>query len=151
MSRYYELTLIIKPDIDDAGATALMERVSGFITAEGGKILKSIPWGMRRLTYPIRKFRDGRYVFNLLELDAKSVARIESRLKLAEDIIRFLFIRADDDLDVSRLLEAPPVAEAENVVVDAPEPIASVDAGEPAPVTPVDAVEPAPSESPATA
>lgn len=133
MSRYYELTLIIKPDIDDAGATALMERVSGFITAEGGKILKSTPWGMRRLMYPIRKFRDGRYVFNLLELDAKSVNRIESRLKLTEDIIRYLFIRADDDLDVSRLLDTPPVAEAETMAVAAPDAIAPVDAGEPAP------------------
>jgi small subunit ribosomal protein S6 len=127
MSRYYELTLIIKPDIDDAGAAALMERVSGFITAEGGKILKSTPWGVRRLMYPIRKFRDGRYVFNLLELDAKSVTPIENRLKLAEDIIRFLFIRADDDLDVSRLMEAPPLAEAEAAS------LAAVDAGEPAP------------------
>ena len=140
MSRYYELTLIIKPDVDDAGAAALMERISGFITAEGGKILKSTPWGMRRLMYPIRKFRDGRYVFNLLELDAKSVTRIENRLKLMEDVIRFLFIRADDDLDVSRLLETPPVAEAETVAAGAPELTAPVDAGEPAP-----------SESPAAA
>ncbi len=133
MSRYYELTLIIKPDVDDAGAAALMERISGFITAEGGKILKSVPWGMRRLMYPIRKFRDGRYVFNLLELDAKSVTRIENRLKLMEDVIRFLFIRADDDLDVSRLLETPPVAEAETVAAGAMELTAPVDAGEPAP------------------
>lgn len=132
MSRYYELTLIIKPDIDDAGAAALMERVSGFITAEGGKILKSTSWGMRRLMYPIRKFRDGRYVFNLLELDANSVARIESRLKLAEDIIRFLFIRADDDLDVSRLMEAPAVAEAESALAEEAASVAAVEADEPA-------------------
>ncbi|MGQ9814120.1 MAG: 30S ribosomal protein S6 [Candidatus Roseilinea sp.] len=131
MSRYYELTLIIKPDIDDAGATALMERVSGFITAEGGKILKSTSWGVRRLMYPIRKFRDGRYVFNLLELDANSVARIENRLKLTEDIIRFLFIRADDDLDVSRLLEAPAVAEVETAVAAPSESDALMSAGEP--------------------
>ncbi|MGQ9903479.1 MAG: 30S ribosomal protein S6 [Anaerolineae bacterium] len=131
MSRYYELTLIIKPDIDDAGATALMERVSGFITAEGGKILKSTSWGVRRLMYPIRKFRDGRYVFNLLELDANSVARIENRLKLTEDIIRFLFIRADDDLDVSRLLEAPAVAEVETAAAAPSESDALMSAGEP--------------------
>lgn len=144
MSRYYELTLIIKPDIDDAGADAVMERVSGFITSEGGRILKSTSWGMRRLMYPIRKFRDGRYVFNLLELDAKSVARVENRLKLTEDIIRYLFVRADDDLDVSRLMEAPPAAESESAPAGAPvaeaEPIAGADAGQPAA-----------SESPATA
>lgn len=136
MSRYYELTLIIKPDIDDAGADAVMERVSGFITSEGGRILKSTSWGMRRLMYPIRKFRDGRYVFNLLELDAKSVARVENRLKLTEDIIRYLFVRADDDLDVSQLMEESPVAGAESAPESAPaaetESVAGASAGEPA-------------------
>ncbi len=135
MSRYYELTFIIKPDVDDAGATALMQRVSEFITAEGGKILKSTSWGMRRLMYPIRKFRDGRYVFNVLELEPHSIARIESRLKLTEDIIRFLLIRADDDLDVTRLLETPAVAETESKTEteSESESVVAVDAGEPVP------------------
>ncbi|MCS7059862.1 MAG: 30S ribosomal protein S6 [Anaerolineae bacterium] len=114
MSRYYELTIIIKPDIDEAATGALVERVAGFVAAEGGKVLKTTSWGMRRLMYPIRKYREGRYVFSVLDLEAKAVSRLESRLKLMEDVIRFLLIRADDDLDVARLLEteSQPVAEA---------------------------------------
>ena len=120
MSRYYELTLIIKPEIDDAAAATVVEKITSFIAGEGGKVLKTNQWGMRRLMYPIRKFRDGRYVFNLLELDPNSVARIENRLKLTEDVIRFLFIRADDDLDVSRLTEANPDAQAQGETQAAP-------------------------------
>lgn len=106
MMRYYELTYIVKPDIDDANLAALAEKVAGFVAAEEGKVLKTTQWGMRRLMYPIRKYRDGRYVFNLLEMTPDGISRMETRLKLTEDIIRYLLIRADDDLDISKLIAA---------------------------------------------
>jgi small subunit ribosomal protein S6 len=134
MSRYYELTFIAKPDIEEANLNTLMEKVTGFVTSEGGKILKVNHWGVRRLMYPIRKYRDGRYVFMWLELGPAMVARIEGRLKLTEDIIRYLLIRADDDLDISKIVAAPAEAEAAPLP-PAPE---SAPAPEPAPEPPVE-------------
>lgn len=112
MTRNYELTLIVKPDVDATNLATLLERVKDLITAEGGVIAKVDQWGMRRLMYPIRKYREGQYIYTLLHLEASSIARIESRLRLNEDIIRYLLIRADDDLPaVAEPAAAEPQAE----------------------------------------
>lgn len=94
--RTYELTYIAKPDLDAASLAALIERVNGFVAAEDGTVLKTDRWGLRSLSYPIRKYREGHYVFTLVALKANALARIEQRLRLTEDIIRYLLVRADD-------------------------------------------------------
>lgn len=113
MTRNYELTFIVKPDTDATNLAILLEKVKDTITAEGGIIVKVDQWGLRRLMYPIRKYREGQYVFELVQLEGNSVAKIETRLRLMEDIIRYLFIRADDNLPEppAPAAEAAPVAE----------------------------------------
>ncbi len=112
MTRTYELTFIVKPDIDATTLTGVIEKVKEIITAEGGSVTKIDQWGLRRLMYPIRKYREGNYVFALVELLAPSIVRIENRLRLTEDVIRYLLIRADE-----KAVVAAPVAE-QPVVAD---------------------------------
>lgn len=114
--RDYELTFIGRPDLDPVNMTALIEKVSGYVTAEGGIIKRVDAWGMRRLTYPIKKLREGQYVFMPIQLEGSSVARVEQRLKLVEDCIRYLLVSAEED-----------AAPAPAVVADAPaaEPVAA--------------------------
>ena len=107
MTRSYELTFIVKPDVDANNFSALLEKVKDIITAEGGSITRLDQWGMRRLMYPIRKYREGQYVFALTQLEALSIPRIENRLRLTEDIIRYLLIRADENAPVAAPAEEP--------------------------------------------
>jgi small subunit ribosomal protein S6 len=113
VTRNYELTFIVKPDTDATNLANLLEKVKDTITAEGGSIIKVDQWGLRRLMYPIRKYREGQYVFELVQLEANSVSKVEARLRLMEDIVRYLFIRADDELPAppAPAEEAAPVAE----------------------------------------
>lgn len=94
--RKYELTYIVKPDLDAGALAALIERVNGFVAAEGGVVSMTTQWGLRPLSYPIRKHREGFYVFSVIELQASGLARLDQRLRLTEDIIRYLLVRADD-------------------------------------------------------
>ena len=94
--RDYELTYIIKPDVDATNVHAIIERINGFITAEGGSITKLDQWGIRRLSYPINKYREGQYVFILTKLDAAAVIKIESRLRIQEDLLRYLMVKAEE-------------------------------------------------------
>jgi small subunit ribosomal protein S6 len=122
VSRNYELTFIVKPDLDAANTASLLEKVKELLTSEGGTIIRLDQWGMRRLMYPIRKYREGQYVFILAKLEAPTIIRIEARLRLNEDIIRYLFIRADDDLPPPVAVEEPAV---EAVATEA-QPVAEV-------------------------
>ena len=131
MTRSYELTFIVKPDVDAANFAALLEKIKEIITAEGGSITRLDQWGMRRLMYPIRKYREGQYVFVLAELEALSIGRIENRLRLIEDIIRYLLIRAEETAPVAAAAVEP---QAEAATPEAPstaEPEATIETAAP--------------------
>jgi small subunit ribosomal protein S6 len=93
--RNYELTYILKPDIDSTTKTAAMEKISDMITADGGSVLKTTEWGLRKLGYPIRKFKEGQYIHLLCHLDPAAVKRLDGRLRLNDDVIRHLTVQEE--------------------------------------------------------
>jgi small subunit ribosomal protein S6 len=94
--RDYEFTFIIHPDIEDEGIPSVVEMVTQFITDGGGQVTNADHWGRRRLAYPIRKQHEGYYVLLQIQMDPKSLNELERRLKLREEIIRYLLVRADN-------------------------------------------------------
>lgn len=108
--REYELTYIIKPDIDAAAVAAVVEKINGFIASENGTLVKTDAWGMRKLTYAIRRYREGQYFFNIIKLPEDAPARLENRIKLTEDVIRHLLVIAEP-LKTPRSALAPPPVE----------------------------------------
>jgi small subunit ribosomal protein S6 len=59
--RSYEMMLIARPDLDDAGNQALLDRVSSLVTGNGGAIEKMEPSKKQRLAYEINDLREGIY------------------------------------------------------------------------------------------
>jgi small subunit ribosomal protein S6 len=96
MKREYELTFVIRPDMDDEGFAAVREKVAGYVQTVGGEITNTSPWGRRRLAYPIRRFVEGYYVFMLLQLETNALPELERNMRLNEDVIRHLAIRKDE-------------------------------------------------------
>jgi len=94
--RNYEFTFIAHPDVEDEGLTGVTEKVSQFITEGGGQITNVNHWGRRRLAYPIQKQKEGYYVLMQVQLDPKSLGELERKLKLTEEIIRNMLVRAED-------------------------------------------------------
>ncbi len=80
------------------------EAVAGYVTAAGGRILRSSnesPWGRRRLAYPIRHnstdLRDGIYTLYHFEIEPNRIEDIERELRLNERIIRHLLLVLDSE------------------------------------------------------
>ncbi|MGA9347668.1 MAG: 30S ribosomal protein S6 [Anaerolineae bacterium] len=94
--RNYEFTFIVHPDVEDEGIADTTEKVSQFIAAGGGQVTNVGHWGRRRLAYPIQRQREGYYVLMQVQLDPKSLGELERNLKLTEEIIRYLLVRATD-------------------------------------------------------
>ena len=63
--RTYEVMYIIKASLEEEKRTALIETISGIITKEGGKIVKTDEWGMRDFAYEIDDMTKGYYVVTL--------------------------------------------------------------------------------------
>ena len=96
--RQYELIYVIAPDVDDAGVAELHARVEGIVTEGGGQIDKTDNWGRRRLAYEIDRHREGTYVLELFTGSGAIVAELDRRLKVADNVLRFLIVRVDEDL-----------------------------------------------------
>jgi small subunit ribosomal protein S6 len=95
--RLYELGLILRVDKTEDELADLVEAIKGWITGQEGKIVKEDVKGRRRLAYPIAKQRDGYYIFYEIEMPTSAPAVIERNLNISEDVLRFLFIRRDEE------------------------------------------------------
>ncbi|HRV92491.1 MAG TPA: 30S ribosomal protein S6 [Anaerolineae bacterium] len=93
--RNYELAFIISPNVDDEGATNVIEKVSGFVKAIDGEVASVDVWGRRPLAYPINNHREGTYVRLETKMSPSSIGQLERNLKLSEEVIRYLLINAD--------------------------------------------------------
>lgn len=93
--REYELTYIVRPDIEDEAVANIAARVEQVITSNGGRVLKTDMWGKRRLAYPLRRYTEGYYIFLRTELTDQAIREVERSIKLSEDILRHLLVRAE--------------------------------------------------------
>ena len=92
----YELGVVVRAGLEDEAFAAEMERVSGLITRFGGTVDKIDEWGRRRLAYPINKLIEGVYTFITFTSEPSAPAEIEGRLRIMENVLRFLIIRLDE-------------------------------------------------------
>lgn len=101
----YEHVLIARQDISPAQAEALNEELKVLLESLGGHILKIEYWGLRNLTYRIKKNRKGHYSLLAIDAPAEAVKEMERQLSLNEDILRFMTIKVDVlDLELSPVL-----------------------------------------------
>ena len=93
--RRYELMLILRPDVADDKAQAVIERTTRLVSAGGGQIVKVAPWGRRRLAYQIDRYREGSYHIVLFEAPAEVIAEMERGLQITEEVLRHLVTRVE--------------------------------------------------------
>ena len=93
--RRYELMLIVRPDVPDDKAQAVIDRTTRQITTAGGQVLKVAPWGRRRLAYPIERHREGSYHIILFQSPSTTIAELEHTLLITEEVLRHLITRDD--------------------------------------------------------
>ena len=93
--RRYELMLVLRPDVADDKAQAVIDRITRQISTAGGQIIKVAPWGRRRLAYPIDRHREGSYHIVLFEAPTEAVADLERGLLITEELLRNLITRVE--------------------------------------------------------
>jgi small subunit ribosomal protein S6 len=102
---YYEHVLIARQDISPAQAEALNDELKNLIENLGGHIVKIEYWGLRNLTYRIKKNRKGHYSLLAIDAPAPAVKEMERQLSINEDVLRFLTIKVEAlDLELSPIL-----------------------------------------------
>lgn len=94
--RDYELAFIIEPNIDGEGVTGVVEKISQFVQATDGSVASVDVWGRKTLAYPIKDHREGTYVLLNAQMNPASLNELERNLKLTEEIIRYILVKAEN-------------------------------------------------------
>ncbi len=96
--RLYDMVFLIAPDKDEQGAAAVVEDFRKLLVDNGATIEKDESMGRRRLAYSIRKKNEATYHNFLFRGSSACVAEVQRRLRLSEDILRFLTVRVDEEM-----------------------------------------------------
>ena len=91
----YENVFIARQDISGAQVDALADTFTQLVADNGGEIKKREYWGLRNLTYRMRKNRKGHYVLFNIDAPPAALAELERTMRINEDVIRYLTIRVD--------------------------------------------------------
>lgn len=109
----YETLIITKPTLEKDAYATLLKKIQTSIGKNLGTDLKTNEWGVKRLSYEIKKCREGTYTLFEFGGVTDTVKRVHEYLKLQTDVLRF----------VTTLKPRPPkvVAPAAGAVPTAPE------------------------------
>lgn len=97
--RKYECFVIIDADLPDDAIVTVDDKIKNIVAGNGGTVLDYVPWGKKKLAYPVKKRTRGHYV--LLEFAGESglVAELERNLRLDERVLKFITVLIADRFD----------------------------------------------------
>ena len=91
----YEITVIVKPNLEEEAVNAEFTYAEELFARFGGTVEKVDDWGKRRLAYEIQKLNEGFYRFYTVSAEASLPAEFEARIRLRENVLRFLVINVE--------------------------------------------------------
>ena len=91
----YELALVLNPTLDEEAKAAEVAKVQALLERFDSKIEKVDDWGKRKLAYEIKKVNEGFFSFTTFEAPATAPAEIESRIRIMENVLRYLIVRKE--------------------------------------------------------
>ena len=91
----YELAVVVSAKIEDDERAQVIEKVKALVERFGGQISDVDEWGKKRLAYEIQKMREGYYYFFHFESESTSPAEIEKRIRIMDNVLRYLCVRQE--------------------------------------------------------
>ena len=91
----YELAVVVSAKIEDDERTATIDRVKATIERFSGQITNVDDWGKRRLAYEVQKMKEAFYYFIQFDAESTVPAEIESRVRIMDNVIRYLCVKQE--------------------------------------------------------
>ena len=95
--RLYDIVVLVTPDLNEEDAARVAADYRKILSEGGGELVKDEPWGRRRLAFPIDRKREAYYHYFQVSAEPALVAETERRLKLSDQVLRHLAVRADEE------------------------------------------------------
>ena len=91
----YEHVFLARQDLSQQQVDALVENYKGVISANGGSVGRVENWGLKSLTYRVKKNRKAYYTLMDLDCPPAALNEMERQMGLSEDVLRFLTVKVE--------------------------------------------------------
>lgn len=92
----YEHIFMVRQDVSSAQVDNLTEQFKSILDANGASVGKTEYWGVRPLSYRIRKNRKAHFTLMNIDGPSAAVAEMERQMRINDDVIRHLTIRVEE-------------------------------------------------------
>src|SRR5215831_10364366 len=92
----YEHVFLARQDLSPQQVEELTAQYKGVIEQMGGKVGKSEYWGVKTLTYRMRKNRKAHFTLMNIEAPPAAMGEVERQQRINEDVLRILTIRVEE-------------------------------------------------------
>ena len=92
----YEHVFLTRQDASAQQVEELTAQFKGVIEQLGGKITKAEQWGVKSLSYRLRKNRKAHFTLFNVDAPAAALNEVERQERLSEDVLRYLTVRVDE-------------------------------------------------------
>jgi small subunit ribosomal protein S6 len=92
----YEHTFLSRQDVTAQQVEEMTAQFKGVIEQMGGTIAKIEQWGVKTLSYRVRKNRKAHFTFLNVEAPPAALNEVERLERLSEDVLRYLSVRVDE-------------------------------------------------------
>lgn len=92
----YELTVVVNAKVEDEERAAVIDKCKALVERFGGTVTNVDDWGKRRLAYEVQHMKEAFYYFIQFDADAKAPAEIESRIRIMDNVVRFLCVKREE-------------------------------------------------------
>ena len=92
----YEHIYLARQDVSPQQVEEMTNALTAVLVEGGGKVTKNEYWGLKSLSYRIKKNRKAHYSLLNIDAPAPAVAEMERQMRINEDILRFMTVRVDE-------------------------------------------------------
>jgi small subunit ribosomal protein S6 len=92
---FYESVYIARPDITSAQVEALTQTLTNIVAENGGTVKKSEYWGLKSLSFRIKKNRKGHYSLMNIDAPPAAIRELERNMRINEDVLRYLTVSVE--------------------------------------------------------
>lgn len=93
----YEIMFIVKPDLEEANASAVVNSMKELVAGKGGNIIEETAMGQKELAYEIKGYKMGYYYLFVVEAENNEAIKEFDRVALInENIIRHLIVKVEE-------------------------------------------------------
>lgn len=89
----YELTIILDPNFSEKDVSQVTQELTGLLNNLGALVISDIRSERRTFAYPIRKHREGTYLFIRFQGPPALPEKVRKELMHREEILRLAFFR----------------------------------------------------------